>query len=320
VTFISALGVQVTPPEGTDIPKPDDEDNGFGTIGKLLSGGLATLITVAAAVGAATGGLAFLMRNASTQIKLALLLSGIAVVLAGVATIWPATSPSRSWWGRSIVLFGSSVLLGVSFWLIFDTQERLLAQSSRPDIISDWATIGDSLTLRVTINADALARDDQLYSAVVAVGQRPSKSGSPSTAPATASSQAPLNQTFTLYSGSAGPNSDGHGQQIQTVVVPTEIEGYRVDSLQIAAVVLKREKLTNALNSAAATPSPSAASGGQAAPAPTPLPRILSLDCNGQLKIADAATGTQITQVDSTSTPACVNLSALPQPSTLPTS
>jgi hypothetical protein len=208
----------------------------------------------------------------------------------------------------------------VSFWLIFDTQERLLAQSSRPDITSEWATVGNSWTLKVTVKADALARDDQLYSAVVAVGRKVSAPGRTPTAPATSNPQTSPNETFTLYSGSTGPNPDGHGQQIQTVVVPTEIEGYRVESLQIAAVVLKREKLTEALVSAAATPSPSAASKGQAAPAPAPPPRILSLDCNGKLKIADSATGTQITQVDSTSTPACVNLSALPQPSGAPTS
>jgi hypothetical protein len=196
--------------------------------------------------------------------------------------------------------------------------------------------------LRVTIKADALARDDQLFSATTAVGR--------ASVPA-ATSSVPATRRFTLYSGSTGPNPEGQGTQSQQIVVPEEIEGYQIDSVQIAAAVLKRDRLRNALvptgsPTAGLSPAPTAQNTVQTSPSATtsssatglpsaavsvsatataigpprlpPAPvRIISLDCDGSLIAINSLTGKPIENLQSVfgdTTPACLNLSVLPKP------
>jgi hypothetical protein len=272
----------------------------------LLSGGLAFLIAAATTIGATTGGIAFLMRNAPTQVTIALVLAGVAVILAGLTTIWPTSAAKGSappaarhwiwhWWPKALVLLLSTVLLAVSLGFVFDTQKRLLQQPSRPDIASEWVAAGSVWALAITVKADALARDDQLYSAVVGWGRA---------SPGAAVNGPAAGEPFTLYAGSTGPTPDGHGEQSQHVIVPAEIEGYTIDSIQVAAVVLKRETLNQALD-AAAVP---------AAKAGTAQPSVVSLNCDGTLQIANSATGARIREIDDSinAIPACLNLSTVP--------
>jgi hypothetical protein len=272
--------------------------DGFGMAARGLSGGIVVLVTVITTFGAATGGVAFLMRNAPGQIKVSLALAAVAVLIAGLVTIWPWVDRKNS---RVILLCGSAVLLGISLYLVVDTQTRLLAQPSRPDIAAEWAELGDARVLKISIKADALTRDDELYSTTVASTRDPATGAT---------------TRVTLHSGSTGPDPDGKGSQTQHVVVPGAIDGVRVESLQIAAVVLRREILDEGLRSATLPPSGTPSPG----PGAPPQLRVLSVDCNGKLQVAEA-TGTQVRElaIDINALPACLNLGTLPQMAATPT-
>lgn len=192
----------------------------------------------------------------------ALALAFVAVLAAGLVTIWPPRwPPGPRWWFRAFGLAASALLLGTSLWLVFRTQSDLLDEPSRPVIAAEWATVGGSLALKLNIEADALARTDQLYAAVVAVGRQTSPTTSSSSA------QAPT-EPFTIYAGNTGPDPDGRARQVQQIVVPRQIDDYTIESLQVAAVVFKKSRLESLLNRIA-SPSPTPTSAGST-PSPSP--------------------------------------------------
>ncbi len=311
----------------------------FGPVAKVLSGAFAILITATTTIAAATGGVAYLLLNAATPMRWALVLAAVAVLCAILATIWPAQKTNGRWFVRAALIGVSAIALGVSLGLVVNTQTRLLQQPSRPVIAVQWVTVGSGPGLQLAIDADALAVHDQLYSAVVVVGRKAPGPAGPAARTPPPGVQPSQVERFTIYAGSTGPDRNGHGKQTQQVVVPSQVEGYTIESVQIAAVVLKLATLEK-LSTAAAAPNPTTSSSpppttsaatasptspprsGNApipTPPPLPVPRVVSLSCDGKITTADSATGSQIRELGALEVgepigrPACVNLSAIPE-------
>jgi hypothetical protein len=307
----------------------DGGTNGGGSIASLLSGALATLTATATTVGAATGGLAFLLRNTPTFTFLAAVLAIVSAVLA-VVYLTPLLARRQTW--RAAVLVSSAALLFASLAVVVWSQSELLKVSSRPDISVEWVRVdaGDAL-LRLAVNAQSVARDDVLYSAVVVLGREPDlRGGTGGADPRDAGSPRAV-VSFTLYSGSTGPDSDGHARQVQEIAVPRQLLGYQIRSVQIAAAVIEERQLADwsaALNriptptarpSLASGSAPGSAASGPTMPDPVLAPRkarITSLDCDGRVAAIDSTSGLPVTEslVDIEDAVSCVNVASLPEP------
>lgn len=204
----------------------DDDKGSFSDVAKLLAGGVAGIVTLAGTVGAATGGLAFLLRNAAGQMVAALGLAAAAALMATLVTLQPATGRDADdgrigfrWELRTTMLLVSAVLLFCALGVVVWAQTRLSADPSRPVIGTDLTVSGTGLAIKVTAEGDSLGVDDQLYVSVL---------GSNSRRP---------NQLVVFYTGNSGPDVDGHAKQVETVPVPRESG---VDDVEITATVQKR--------------------------------------------------------------------------------
>jgi hypothetical protein len=205
-----------------DDTKTTDTKEGFDTVGKLLTGAVAIVITATGTIGAASGGFASLLRNAAFPVSVALGLAALTALLAGFATVFPGGELDQRWRLRLSAYFFSALLLFTSLGILLYAQVNLQGTSARPVVTAGWTTIGTSdVGLSVSAEADSLAKTDALYIGVT---------GTP-----------PTGLSLTFYSGSTGPDASGLAKQQITVAISALPAGVNVVTVTIVAAVLDRE-------------------------------------------------------------------------------
>jgi hypothetical protein len=197
----------------------------FSNIAKVLSGSVAVVVAAAGALGATTGGLAFLYRNEPPLVGSSLVLGFLAAVCATIVSILPSSGrPPAGWWIRA-GLFGVSFLfLAAALVLVLVVQYKVQQVTSRPVITAEWGTAGGGLTLKTTVEADSLAKDDQLWASVGGFDR---------------ATKRPL----TFYAGKTGPDSTGKARQQQTVAIQRHMESAEVETVYVVGVVVGRDSL-----------------------------------------------------------------------------
>lgn len=202
-----------------------NEVTGFNSIGKLLTGAVATVVTAGGVLGAVTGGFALLLRNQTSPMIAALSLGVLAATVATGITVWPSDEAdrNRSWRIRMWVFAGSAALLVAALGLVLYSQVMLQGTTARPVISAEWTPIGSGMGLRVTAEADSLAKSDGLQ--IDVIGNNPNGAN-------------PY-----LYSGSTGPDATGKAKQQMTVTVSSLPAGITIDGVVIAARVVLRKNL-----------------------------------------------------------------------------
>jgi hypothetical protein len=205
-----------------DDTKTTDTKEDFDTVGKLLTGAVAIVITATGTIGAASGGFASLLRNAAFPVGAALGLAALTALLAGFATVFPVGKLDRRWWLRLSVFFFSALLLFTSLGILLYAQVNLQGTSARPVVTAAWTTIGtNDVGLSVSADADSLAKADALYIGVTG--------------------NTPTGQSLTFYWGSTGPDASGVAKQQIMVAISALPAGFNAVTVTIVAAVLNRE-------------------------------------------------------------------------------
>jgi hypothetical protein len=208
--------VAADPPSATDEPR----EGNFDPLAKSLTAAVAIVVAAAGVLGAATGGLASLLQNDPERISRALKLAAVAAVIAATITIWPTRRPSWSWWIRAVAFAISGLLLGVATYNVLSAQVEVRYTEPMPSISAEWTTVDSGGGLRVSAEADDMAKYDVL--AIVVTGQNHGASSVP------------------LYFGYTGPDSAGKTKQQATVALSELRPRVSVDEVTILAVVLNR--------------------------------------------------------------------------------
>jgi hypothetical protein len=207
--------------ENTKMGEETSESDGLGTTGKTLAGAVAIVIAAAGTFGTATGGLAFLLRNDALKLISALFLAALAAVFATWAILWIAKKErtlENPKWIRILWLTASAAVLAVALLLVLITQASLARNSSRPVIKAEFSNSTNGALLKVSVDADTLAVDDQLVIGVIGAN------GS------------------TFYWGSTGGDRNGHASQGTTIPVPLGV----TDALSVSASVVTKDELGEA--------------------------------------------------------------------------
>jgi hypothetical protein len=208
--------VAADPPSTTD----QSSKGAFDQLAKTLTASVAIVVTAAGVIGAATGGLAFLLQNDPRRTRWALMLAAVAAAIAATITILPTNRPSRTWWVRAGAFAISGVLLGVATYLVLSAQVEVRYTEAMPTISAEWITVGSGEGLRVSAEVDAMAKYDVL-AIVVTDGDR----GGP---------------YMPSYFGYTGPDSTGKAKQQMAVALRDLQHRVPVDQVRILAVVLDR--------------------------------------------------------------------------------
>jgi hypothetical protein len=205
-----------------DDTKTTDTKEDFGTVGKLLTGAVALVITATGTIGAASGGFASLLRNAAFPVGAALGLAALTALLAGFATVLPGGKPTRRWWLRLKVFLLSALLLFTSLGILLYAQVNLQGTSARPVVTAEWTNIGTSdVGLKISAEADSLAKTDALYIRVIGNTNTPKE--------------------VTFYWGTTGPDTSGVAKQQIAVAISVLPAGFNVNSVTVVAAVLDQE-------------------------------------------------------------------------------
>jgi hypothetical protein len=191
----------------------------FDTVAKLLTGAVAIVITATGTIGAASGGFAFLLRNAQLLVIVSLTLAAIAALVAGIGTVWPQNRSrmNLAWQAQTFSFLLSSLLLFTSLGVLLYAQVGLQGVSSRPVVTAEWTTVGMSVGLKVSAEANDVLKDQVLTFNVV--GRNANGNRLP------------------FYRSSSGPDDDGKAKTQATVVINPPAQ-FHLNTVFVVAAVL----------------------------------------------------------------------------------